>query len=85
MRFTGSISVAQHDRLPLDSFLVWLSRAMFFNRRRIVTTVVCLITSNLARAQAPGNVSLKRGEGNPPKQSIINVSQVLTVTKADLV
>ncbi len=29
-----------------------------FNRSRIATTVVCLITSNMDRATAPGNVAL---------------------------
>ena len=56
-----------------------------FNRSRIATTVVCLITSNLDRARAPGNVALRKGDGNLPKDSVINVSQVLTVEKSDLV
>ena len=56
-----------------------------FNRSRIATTVVCLITSNLDRARVPGNVALKKGVGNLPKESVINVSQVLTIEKSDLV
>jgi mRNA interferase MazF len=56
-----------------------------FNRSRIATTVVCLVTSNLDRARAPGNVALRKGDGNLPKESVVNVSQVLTVEKADLV
>jgi mRNA interferase MazF len=56
-----------------------------FNRSAIATSVVCLITSNLNRANAPGNVRLKRGEADLPKQSVVNVSQILTVDKADLV
>jgi mRNA interferase MazF len=56
-----------------------------FNRSRIATTVVCLITSNLVRARAPGNVALKKGDGNLPKESVVNVSQLLTVEKTDLV
>lgn len=55
-----------------------------FNRSRIATTVVCLITSNLARAAAPGNVALKKGDANLPKASVVNVSQVLTVDKTEL-
>jgi mRNA interferase MazF len=55
-----------------------------FNRSRIRTTVVCLITSNLARAQAPGNVALRKGDGNLPKASVVNISQVLTVDKTEL-
>lgn len=56
-----------------------------FNRSAIGTSVVCLITSNLARAKAPGNVLLKRGEANLPKASVVNVSQILTVDKAELI
>src|ERR1044072_681830 len=55
-----------------------------FNRSAIATTVVCLITSNLRRADAPGNVLLKKGEANLPKDCVVNVSQILTVEKADL-
>jgi mRNA interferase MazF len=55
-----------------------------FNRSAIRTSVVCLITSNLSRANAPGNVLLKMGEANLPKASVVNVSQILTVDKAEL-
>jgi mRNA interferase MazF len=55
-----------------------------FNRSAIRTSVVCLITSNLSRANAPGNVLLKKGEANLPKSSVVNVSQILTVDKAEL-
>jgi mRNA interferase MazF len=55
-----------------------------FNRSAIRTSVVCLITSNLSRAKAPGNVLLKKGEANLPKTSVVNVSQILTVDKAEL-
>ena len=56
-----------------------------FNRSRIGTTVVCLITSNLFRARAPGNVLLKKGEANLPKESVVNISQILTVEKSELI
>ena len=56
-----------------------------FNRSRINTVVVCVITSNLRRASAPGNVLLEEGEANLPKRSVVNVSQIFTVDKADLV
>lgn len=56
-----------------------------FNRSAIATTVVCVITSNLSRAKAPGNVLLKKGEANLPKASVVNVSQVLTIDKSELV
>ncbi|HEX7363205.1 MAG TPA: type II toxin-antitoxin system PemK/MazF family toxin [Bryobacteraceae bacterium] len=55
-----------------------------FNRSAIATTVVCLITSNLSRANAPGNVLLQKGEANLAEASVVNVSQLLTVDKAEL-
>ena len=55
-----------------------------FNRSRLSTTVVCLITSNLTRARAPGNVPLEKGAANLPKASVINVSQILTIDKTEL-
>ena len=55
-----------------------------FNRSRINTVVVCVLTSNLRRAEAPGNVLLEKGEANLSKQSVVNVSQIFTVDKRDL-
>ena len=55
-----------------------------FNQSGINTVVVCAITSNLKWAAAPGNVSLKKGEANLPKDSVVNVSQIITVDKGDL-
>ena len=56
-----------------------------FNRSRLNTVVVCVLTSNLKRARAPGNILLEKGEANLPKQSVVNVSQIFTVDKRDLV
>lgn len=56
-----------------------------FNKSRIGTVVVCAITSNLKLGQAPGNVMLKKGEAGLPKRSVVNISQLFTVDKADLV
>ena len=55
-----------------------------FNHSRITTVVVCALTSNLHRANEPGNVLLDAGEGNLPKQSVVVVSQVSSVDKARL-
>lgn len=55
-----------------------------FNASRIHTTVVCLITSQLKRAEAPGNVLLEPGEANLSKPSVVNVSQIYTVNKDEL-
>ncbi len=56
-----------------------------FNASRINTVVVCSLTSNLKRAKAPGNVLLQKGEGGLPKKSVVNISQIFTVNKSDLV
>jgi len=55
-----------------------------FNRSRINTVVVCTLTSSLKRANAPGNVTLSKGEANLPKKSVVNISQIFTVNKSDL-
>ncbi|MFZ5762014.1 MAG: type II toxin-antitoxin system PemK/MazF family toxin [Thermodesulfobacteriota bacterium] len=55
-----------------------------FNRSKIRTVLVCPLTSNLKRADAPGNVLLKKGEAHLPRQSVVNVSQVLAVDKDEL-
>ena len=55
-----------------------------FNRSRLNTTVVCALTSNLKRARAPGNVLLDVSEGNLPKQSVVVVSQLITVDQTEL-
>jgi mRNA interferase MazF len=55
-----------------------------FNASRIQTTVLCSLTSNLARAKAPGNVLLREGEANLPRPSVVNVSQIVTVDKSVL-
>ena len=73
---TGSSPGYKHPHVVIQNNI--------FNQSRINTVVVCVITSNLKRATAPGNVLLDEGEGNLPKQSVVNVSQIFTVDKRDL-
>ena len=42
------------------------------------------MTSNLHRANEPGNVLLDEGEGNLPAQSVVVVSQIASVDKVRL-
>jgi len=56
-----------------------------FNKSRINTVIVCTITSNLKLSKAPGNILLKQGEANLSKKSVVNVSQVFTIDKNDLI
>jgi mRNA interferase MazF len=56
-----------------------------FNSSPIQSTVVCTLTANLRRAKAPGNVLLEEGETDLPERNVVNVSQLLTVSKEQLV
>jgi mRNA interferase MazF len=56
-----------------------------FNRSRLATVVVCVVTTSLERARAPGNVLLEAGEASLPRSSVVNVSQLFTVDKEELV
>lgn len=53
-----------------------------FNESRISTVIVAVITSNLALADAPGNVRLGKAESGLPKPSVVNVSQLVTIDKS---
>ncbi|NLT21925.1 MAG: type II toxin-antitoxin system PemK/MazF family toxin [Syntrophorhabdus sp.] len=56
-----------------------------FNESRLNTVVLCVLTSNVKRAASPGNVLLHKGEGNLPKASVANITQLITVDRKDLV
>jgi mRNA interferase MazF len=53
-----------------------------FNRSRIATVVCVAITSNTRLADAPGNLLLRRSGTGLPKDSVANVSQIVTVDRA---
>ncbi|MCP4978428.1 MAG: type II toxin-antitoxin system PemK/MazF family toxin [Maribacter sp.] len=55
-----------------------------FNRSRISTSIAVVITSNKNLAQAPGNVFLPKKLTGLSKDSVANVSQVVTVDKSFL-
>jgi mRNA interferase MazF len=61
--------ILQHDR---------------FSSSRLNTVVVIAITSNLRYASLPGNVRLRKGEGNLPKTCVANVTQIQTIDRAYL-
>lgn len=53
-----------------------------FNRSRIQTVVVAAITSNLRLGDAPGNVRLTRRQSRLPRESVVNVSRLLTLDRS---
>ncbi len=56
-----------------------------FNRSRIATVVCVALTSNLRWAEAPGNVLLTAKATGLPKDSVANVSQIVTLDRESLV
>lgn len=52
-----------------------------FNRSRISTVVVIAITSNLRLLDAPGNVLLSARSSGLSRDSVANVSQIVTVDR----
>jgi mRNA interferase MazF len=52
------------------------------NRSRIATVVCVPLTSNLRWADAPGNVALSARATRLPKDSVANVSQIVTLDKS---
>jgi mRNA interferase MazF len=74
---SGSEPAYRHPHLVIQNNV--------FNKSRIDTVIVCSLTSNLRRAESPGNVVLEKGEANLPKSSVVNVTQIFTVNKRDLV
>ena len=55
-----------------------------FNDTKINTVVVAALTSNVRLAAAPGNVLLKMHDSGLARDSVVNVSQILTVNKTAL-
>ncbi|MCC7308105.1 MAG: type II toxin-antitoxin system PemK/MazF family toxin [Acidobacteria bacterium] len=55
-----------------------------FNSSPLGTVLACVLTTNLRRAKAPGNVLLNENEADLSRQSVVVVSQVLTIDKSEL-
>jgi mRNA interferase MazF len=63
---------------------VLVIQADSFNRSRIQTVVVAVISSNLRLAEAPGNVLLLKKDSDLQLDSVINVSQLITLDRTFL-
>jgi mRNA interferase MazF len=57
-------------------------QANSFNQSRIQTVIVAVVSSNLRRSEAPGNVLLPARLTGLPRDSVVNVSQLLTLDRA---
>jgi mRNA interferase MazF len=63
---------------------VLVVQADSFNLSRIQTAIVAAITTNVELADAPGNVLLPARSVGLPRDSVVNVSQLLTLDRTFL-
>ena len=63
---------------------VLVVQADSFNLSRIQTAIVAAITTNVELASAPGNVLLPARSAGLPRDSVVNVSQLLTLDRSFL-
>lgn len=67
---------------PAGKWLAVIIQDDKWNKSQINTTIVLAITSNLKYAKLPGNVTLRKGEANLPKSSVVNITQIKTIDKS---
>ena len=58
--------------------------AQTYNQSRLATVVALVITSNTELAAMPGNVFLPAAATGLPRDSVVNVTAIVTLNKADL-
>jgi mRNA interferase MazF len=63
---------------------VLVIQANSFNRSRIQTVIVAVISSNLRLAEAPGNILLRKRDSDLQLDSVINISQLITLDRTFL-
>lgn len=63
---------------------VLVVQANSFNASRLNTALVAIITSNTRLAAMPGNVFLPATTAGLPKDSVVNVTALVTLDKTDL-
>jgi len=55
-----------------------------YNASRLATVLAAVITSNTALATMPGNVFLPAAVTGLPRESVVNVTALVTLNKVDL-
>ena len=88
MTSRGSICWADlgeaHGSKPAKRRPVLVVQADSFNASRLSTTIAAVITSNTTLAVMPGNVFLPAVASGLPKDSVVNVTALVTLDKIDL-
>ena len=70
---------------PAKRRLVLVVQSDQYNSSRIATVVVAVVTSNTDLAAMPGNVFLPAAATGLPRDSVVNVTQLYTLNKTDLI
>jgi mRNA interferase MazF len=55
-----------------------------YNASQIATVLVAVVTSNTALAGLPGNTFLPAGATGLPRDTVVNVTQLLTINRSEL-
>jgi mRNA interferase MazF len=61
-----------------------IAQADFLSKTAINTVIGIVITSNLTLAEMPGNVLIEKKQSGLPKDSVVNVTQIVTFDKSQL-
>jgi mRNA interferase MazF len=77
---TGAQDGAETDRRRP----VLIVQVNAFNRSSIPTVLVVTVTSNLALADAPGNVRLTPEQSGLPRDAVVDVSRIVTIDREQL-
>jgi len=75
---------APHGSSPGHMHPIVVIQSDEFNISRINTVIGAVITSNLFLSEAPGNVLLEKSVSKLPKDSVVNISQIVTIDKSYL-
>jgi mRNA interferase MazF len=73
-----------HGSAPAKRRPVLVVQADSFNTSRIATVIAVVITANQQLAAAPGNVAISKRMSRLPRDSVVNVSQIVTLDKRAL-
>jgi mRNA interferase MazF len=85
----GEIWWAQLNDSPIGSSPVYrrpvvVVQCEALNQSRLPTVIVVGITGNLDTAQAINNILLQPQDSGLPRESVVNVSQVLTLDRSQM-
>jgi mRNA interferase MazF len=73
-----------HGSRPAKRRPVLVIQSDPFNASRLNTIIAAVITSNTALAAMPGNVFMPATVSGLPKDSVVNVTALVTLNKSDL-